>query len=133
MQQLTVTVESSDQEMLMLKALALACGIDPTHKTKNQLIKVLMTPKSKRRMGSISRRQKAMFEAIEKRVLARSIRHEVRKDKPALKKSTDSLPAEAAREKRLAAIMSINGLWKGDPDKPQDGVAYQREARAEWR
>lgn len=42
-------------------------------------------------------------------------------------------PADAAHAKRLAAIMSVHGMWRGDPDKPQDGVAYQREVRAEWR
>jgi hypothetical protein len=39
----------------------------------------------------------------------------------------------AARAKRLAAIMSVHGIWKDDPTKPKDGVDYQREMRAEWR
>lgn len=43
-----------------------------------------------------------------------------------------SLPADAARAKRLAAIMSVHGIWKDDPTKPKDPVAYQREVRAEW-
>jgi len=43
------------------------------------------------------------------------------------------LSAEDARAKRLAAAMSVNGMWKGMEDKPQDGLAYEREVRAEWR
>jgi|GEM_PF-1938475 len=43
------------------------------------------------------------------------------------------LSAEDVRAKRLAAAMSVNGMWKGKEDKPQDGLAYQREVRAEWR
>ncbi|MYM23411.1 hypothetical protein GTP46_12215 [Duganella sp. FT135W] len=39
---------------------------------------------------------------------------------------------EAKRAKRLAAIMSMHGIWKDDPSKPKDPVAYQREVRAEW-
>ena len=39
---------------------------------------------------------------------------------------------EARRAKRLAAIMSMHGIWKDDPNKPKDPVAYQREVRAEW-
>jgi hypothetical protein len=42
-------------------------------------------------------------------------------------------PVDTTRAKRLAAIMSVHGVWKDDPGKPQDAVAYQREARAEWR
>jgi hypothetical protein len=38
-----------------------------------------------------------------------------------------------ARAGRLAAVTSVHGMWKDDPDKPHDGVAYQREVRAEWR
>ena len=41
-------------------------------------------------------------------------------------------PSDAARDKRLAAIMSVHGMWKGDADKPCDAVEYQREVRAEW-
>ena len=38
-----------------------------------------------------------------------------------------------ARAGRLAAVMSVHGMWKDAPDKPHDGVAYQREVRPEWR
>jgi hypothetical protein len=37
------------------------------------------------------------------------------------------------KAKRWAAIMATHGMWKGDPTKPKDAVAYQREVRAEWR
>ena len=40
---------------------------------------------------------------------------------------------QAERAKRLAAVMSMHGIWKDDPTKPQDGAEYQREVRAEWR
>lgn len=40
---------------------------------------------------------------------------------------------DARRAKRLAAVMAVHGIWKDDPTKPQDGAAYQREVRAEWR
>ena len=40
---------------------------------------------------------------------------------------------DAKRAQRLAAVMVMHGIWKDDPSKPQDGVAYQREVRAEWR
>lgn len=45
---------------------------------------------------------------------------------------SDSASAETRRAKRLAAIMSMHGIWKDDPSKPKDPVAYQREVRAEW-
>lgn len=37
-----------------------------------------------------------------------------------------------ARAKRMAAALKVFGMWKDNPDKPQDGVAYQREVRSEW-
>lgn len=41
-------------------------------------------------------------------------------------------PSDAEHAKRLVAVMSVHGMWKGDPDKPRDAVEYQREVRAEW-
>lgn len=52
---------------------------------------------------------------------------------PPVEVSASLSPADAARARRLAAIMSVHGMWKDDSDKPQDAVAYQREARSEWR
>lgn len=40
--------------------------------------------------------------------------------------------ADQARAKRLEAAMSVNGMWRGQSDKPQDGLECQREVRAEW-
>jgi hypothetical protein len=48
--------------------------------------------------------------------------------------SSDSVGAQQpdlAHAKRLAAAMTMHGIWRGKADKPQDGVAYQREVRAE--
>ncbi|KQQ47390.1 hypothetical protein ASF61_01700 [Duganella sp. Leaf126] len=39
--------------------------------------------------------------------------------------------ANLERSRRLAAVMSVHGTWKGDPDKPRDAVEYQKEIRAE--
>ncbi len=39
--------------------------------------------------------------------------------------------AGAESSRRLAAIMSVHGMWKGDPAKPRDAVEYQKEIRAE--
>ena len=47
--------------------------------------------------------------------------------------ANDAAAAQAERAKRLAAVMSMHGIWKDDPTKPQDGAEYQREVRAEWR
>ncbi len=47
--------------------------------------------------------------------------------------ANDVAAEQAERAKRLAAVMSMHGIWKDDPTKPQDGAEYQREVRAEWR
>lgn len=39
--------------------------------------------------------------------------------------------ADMERARRLAGIMSVHGIWKGDPDKPRNAVEYQKEIRAE--
>jgi hypothetical protein len=43
---------------------------------------------------------------------------------------TPALSKKPSREMRRAAIASVHGLWKNDPDKQQDGLEYQREVRA---
>jgi hypothetical protein len=86
-----------------LEADALACGIDLARMTKTQLLQLL---------GKDSGKRKANAEAAPP--------------------DTQETKLEA-RARRLAALMPMQGIWKGDPDKPQDGVAYQREIRAEWR
>ncbi|MGV7209159.1 hypothetical protein ACLB1G_15030 [Oxalobacteraceae bacterium A2-2] len=39
---------------------------------------------------------------------------------------------QARRNSRKAAMTHSFGMWKDDPTKPKDGVAYQKEIRAEW-
>jgi len=46
-------------------------------------------------------------------------------------KVAPTVPSAEARAKRKAAIMSMHGIWKNDPTKPKDPVAYQREVRSE--
>lgn len=36
------------------------------------------------------------------------------------------------RARRLEVLMGTFGMWKGRQDLPQDGLAYQREMRADW-
>lgn len=56
----------------------------------------------------------------------------------ALKASQDVAPLssdeaqEQRRQARLAILMRSHGIFAGDQDKPKDGLAYQRELRAEW-
>jgi hypothetical protein len=40
-------------------------------------------------------------------------------------------PGKPSPEVRRAAIASVHGMWRNDPDKQQDGLEYQREVRAE--
>ncbi|PIL46356.1 hypothetical protein CR105_04590 [Massilia eurypsychrophila] len=98
-----LTIEFDDEEAAQLEADARACGIDPARRTKTQLLQLL---------GNASGKRKANAEAA-----------------PPDTQET-KMPARA---RRLEALMPMQGIWKGDPDKPQDGVAYQREVRAEWR
>lgn len=46
--------------------------------------------------------------------------------------SADKAAKEQRRLERLALLMRSNGIFAGDPDKPKDGLAYQKELRAEW-
>lgn len=39
---------------------------------------------------------------------------------------------QARRDARKAAMTHSFGMWKDDPTKPKDGVAYQKKMRAEW-
>ena len=45
---------------------------------------------------------------------------------------TDKAAKEQRRLARLAILMRSNGIFAGDPNKPKDGLAYQKELRAEW-
>ena len=46
--------------------------------------------------------------------------------------SIDKAAKEQRRLARLAILMRSNGIFAGDPNKPKDGLAYQKELRAEW-
>jgi hypothetical protein len=98
-----LTIEFDDDEAARLEANARACGIDPARMTKTQLLQLLDYDSGK---------QKTSAEAAPP--------------------DTQETKLEA-RARRLEALMPMQGIWKGAPDKPQDGVAYQREVRAEWR
>lgn len=39
---------------------------------------------------------------------------------------------QARRDARKAAMTHSFGMWKDDPTKPKDGVAFQKKMRAEW-
>lgn len=119
-----LALESEDREMTQLQLAARARGIDPIHMTKTQLIKVLKRQKLKWRTSPHQGRSPVVLRAIEAGAIKRAILEQ---------KLVNPASGEAARAKRWAGIMSVHGMWKDDPDKPQDAVAYQREARDEWR
>lgn len=96
-------IEFDEDEAEQLEAAARACGIDPARMTKAQLLQ-LLSNESSREPATVKTGQADAQET----------------------------PAEA-RARRYKALLPMQGIWKGDPDKPQDGVAYQREVRAEWR
>jgi hypothetical protein len=37
------------------------------------------------------------------------------------------------RQRRLAALKKVAGIWSSRQDIPADGLEYQRELRSEWR
>lgn len=39
---------------------------------------------------------------------------------------------EERRAARLAVLEQGGPLWDGEPEKPKDGLVYERELRAEW-
>ncbi len=45
--------------------------------------------------------------------------------------TTDTV--EERRERRMAALRKVSGMWANRKDIPADGLEYQREMRAEWR
>jgi hypothetical protein len=42
-------------------------------------------------------------------------------------------PPEAARERRVASVRRIAGIWADRTDIPADGLEYERTLRDEWR
>jgi hypothetical protein len=96
-------IEFDDEEAAQLEAAARACGIDPTCMTKTQLLQLLDNDSGKPKANAVAAPPDTQETKLE------------------------------ARARRLKVLMPMQGIWKGDPDEPQDGVAYQREVRAEWR
>ncbi|MYN17218.1 hypothetical protein GTP81_10685 [Rugamonas sp. FT107W] len=115
-----LTVELDDREMARLRAAARARHIDPNRLTGVQLLQVLTTGHPKKAKA------KGLW------LSGGAVRMTRTKAVKGMAADT-AVPSAAARAKRLAAVMSVHGMWKNDPDKPRDAVAYQREARAEWK
>lgn len=128
-----LTVELEEEDMAQLEARARAQRIDPARMTKAQLLKVLGAGKQMKWRGL--RRNRVVLKGAKIVFTLRSDNagnsHIVQLN------GLDANPAaleehrQLARARRLEALMSMQGIWKGDPDKPQDGVAYQQEVRAE--
>lgn len=97
-------VEMGELEMAELEAAARARGIDPEKINKAQLLQLLEALQLCMAGPNATATQEVQQGTVPR-----------------------------ARAERLAALMSMHGIWKGDPDQPQDGVAYQQEVRAEWR
>lgn len=100
-----LTVDLTEHEMSQIMAAARAKHLDPRQMTAQQLLELLGTVNCAVTSGSDGAKR------------------------PAPNVSTAS---GQTRAKRLEAAMSVNGMWKGQSDKPQDGLEYQREVRAEW-
>ncbi|MYM95667.1 hypothetical protein [Duganella vulcania] len=150
-----LTVELDDREIARVRAAARARQVDSNHLTSIQLLQMLAVvyPKKAKAKGlwlSGASRMTRMKGAknIDALLVAYAAQCSVemleRQRQAALAKMTEAVKASgvaadtaaisaAARAKRLAAVMSVHGMWKNDPDKPRDAVAYQREARAEWK
>lgn len=106
-------IELDESEMNKVEAAVRARRLDPKHLTAKQLVLAL---------GAADCADNALATAG----------HSA--DAPvAVAATPGDASANARRAKRLAAVMAMHGIWKDDPTKPQDGVEYQREVRAEWR
>lgn len=130
-----LTVELEEEEMAQLEASARAQRIDPARMTKAQLLKVLGAGKPMKWRGR--RRSRVLLKGAK---IVLTLRAENARNSHVVQLSApDANPValeehqQRARAKRLEALMSMQGIWKGATEKPQDGVAYQREVRAEWR
>lgn len=49
----------------------------------------------------------------------------------AAKRRAAQAGGDPGRQRRIAAINKIFGLWKNRSDTPKDGLQYQEESRAE--
>lgn len=102
-----LTVELNDDEMSQLEAAARAQNLTPSDMIKAEVLKAL-TP-----VGTIGPSDGAAVTIVKT-------------------PSTDDLAREDRRQARLAILMRSNGIWAGEPNKPKDGLVYQKELRAEW-
>lgn len=127
-------VELEEEEMAQLEASARAQRIDPARMTKAQLLKVLGAGKQMKCRGLRRNRVALKGARIVFTLRSRDARNSqiVQLNGPDAKPVAPEEHQQRARAKRLEALVRMQGIWKGDPDKPQDGVAYQREVRAEW-
>lgn len=157
-----LTVELNDRELDQVRAAARERHIDPEHMTAKQLVQVLgptasatvtivqakaaMVATLIAEFGQGSGANGKMLRGVGRRrqgVSTLSVRDlkkvaKIVADQAFViklaphQRQYQELTAAAAREKRLQAAMSVNGMWKDKEDKPQDGLEYQREVRAEW-
>jgi hypothetical protein len=131
-----ITIEFDDEEMAQLEAAARARHIDPERMSKAQLLKLLtLGKKPKWRAGLSARRNQLALKVAQgmpsSAVIAASALSGNGTSRGALDSFGDA-SAEAMRAKRMELLSLTAGSWKGDPDKPQDGLAYQLEMCAEW-
>lgn len=129
-----LTVELEEEEMAQLEATARARRIDPAHMTKAQLLKLLGAGKQTKwrgmRRGRVGLKGATIVFTLRSHHAGRS--PVVQLSRPVAKPVALEKDQQLARATRLEALMRMQGIWKGDPDQPQDGVAYQQEVRAEW-
>jgi hypothetical protein len=134
-----LTVELEEHELARLRSAARARQIDPSHMTTMQLVQVLTDAQPKKRtswLAGAAARARRHNTAPNQAVPAGVVKHAVEileQHQTAVAATSTAAASAAARAQRLAAVMSMHGIWKDDPTKPQDGVEYQREVRAEWR
>lgn len=131
-----ITIEFDDEEMAQLEAAARARHINPERMSKAQLLKLLtLGKKPKWRAGLSARRNQLALRAAQGMPSSAAIAASALSGNGTSKRARDSVgdaSAEAMRAKRMELLALTAGSWKGDPDKPQDGLAYQLEMRAEW-
>ncbi|WGG51200.1 hypothetical protein [Rugamonas sp. DEMB1] len=135
-----LTVELEERELARLRSAARARQIDPSHMTTMQLVQVLTDAQPKKKTswlaGAAARMRPhntALYQAIPAGVGKHPVEILEQQHRTAVAVSGIAAAPAAARAQRLAAVMSMHGIWKDDPTKPQDGAEYQREVRAEWR
>lgn len=151
-----LTVELDDREIARVRAVARARKVGPNHLTSVQLLQVLTAayPKKAKAKGLwlsgsgarmtrmkgakgidallVAYAAQCAAEMLERQHQAALAQMPEAVNMIGVSADTATISA-AARAKRLAAVMSVHGVWKNDPDKPRDAVAYQREARADWK